>query len=65
MQSLFPEASAGLIERSDFDELVDFLGDESVSAFDINDNPTPESDRIERLMDSIIWNHLHPDDPTE
>ena len=65
LSRLFPDESVGLIERGDYDEIVDFLDEEVVAAFDENDDPTPESNRIERLMDSIIWNYLHPDDPVE
>lgn len=57
--ALFPDQAAGLIERSDYDELIDFLGDETVSKF-VNDEPTPESDRIEKLMDEINGYYMHP-----
>ena len=59
---LFPDEAAGLIERSDYDEIIDFLYDESIAAFDINDDPTEKSNRIERLMDAINWGVFHPED---
>ena len=40
--------------------IIDFLYDESIAAFDINDDPTEKSNRIERLMDAINWGVFHP-----
>ena len=42
--------------------IIDFLYDESIAAFDINDDPTEKSNRIERLMDAINWGVFHPED---
>ena len=55
---LFPEEAPGMIERSDYDEIIDFLDWEATGAF-VNDQPTARSNRIENLLDDINWTIAH------
>lgn len=58
---IFPDKAEKLLNTEDVNDMLEALVIESVARFDENYDPTPESNRIERLMDEIYWRNTHVD----
>lgn len=57
LKEVFPDEYDVLV-RMPVEQLYDELCDRTVYWFE-NDEPTPRSDEIERLADSIFWDRNH------
>ena len=54
-----PERADALLQSEDVNDLLEALDDVYLDLLDYNQDPTPESDEVERLRDHIHWDNTH------
>lgn len=62
LKEYLPELADTLIAGNEINPIIDELDDLVISLLDENCEPTAESRVVERFMDDLIWQNLHPED---
>ena len=62
LYELLPDAADNLLSAGDLDAITLELMFLTMELDNADDEPTDESRAVERFMDDLIWQNLHPED---